>query len=124
MKKWLIGGGILAGIVALLAGGWALRVPLSKLAPIDYTGKVMRIAKFHKGSITRSDADTRQLNQFAIIFEDGFQCEGTDSSFAASREGDVIDIRGFHDVTGLPLFDPEWWECDEAQMVRIVVTEE
>lgn len=106
----------------LIAGTWALRVPLSRIAPIDYTGEVMRIAKFNKGGINRDREGTHQLNQFALIFEDGFQCEGSDTSFAAIREGDVIEIRGYHDVKGVPIFDPEWWECDEAQLVRIAVS--
>ncbi len=58
--------------------------------------------------------------QFALVFEDGFQCEATDTSFAAVREGDRIEIKGYHDVKGAPVLDPEWWECDEAQLLRIV----
>ncbi len=124
MKKWAIGGGIVASVVALLAGTWALRVPLSRLLPMDHTGTVMRIAKFNKGGISRHTEGTHQLTQFAIIFEDGYQCEGSDTSFAAIREGDVIDLRGYHDVKGMPIMDPEWWECDEAQLVRIVQPKE
>ena len=79
----------------------------------------MRIGTFSKGGILRGEVDTRQIRQFALIFEDGFQCEGTDTSFAAVREGDRIRIRGYHDVKGAPVLDPEWWECDEAQLVSI-----
>ncbi len=120
MKKWLIGGGIIAVVVVLLGGAWALRGVLARVFPIDHTGEVMRIANFHKGGMNRRTEGTHQLNQFALIFEDGFQCEGSDTSLAAIREGDTIEIRGYHDVKGMPVFDPEWWECDEAQLVRIV----
>ena len=106
--------------VVTLAAAWALRVPLSRLMPIRHDGVVLRIAAFNKGGRTRQAEGTRQLNQFAIIFEDGFQCEGTDTSFAAIKAGDHIQLRGYHDVRGYPLFDPEWWECDEAQLDALV----
>jgi len=84
----------------------------------------MRIARFHKGGFSSTQEGTRQLAQFAIIFEDGFQCEGTDTSLAAVEEGDRIQIRAYHDVKGWPIFDPEWWECDEAQLVRIAAEQD
>ena len=46
--------------------------------------------------------------------------EGYDTSFAAIKEGDHIEIRAYHDVKGMPVMDPEWWECDEAQLVGLV----
>lgn len=111
----------LAALLVLLIGGAvAGRGLLARLFPIDHEGTVMRIASFHKGGMSARDQETRQVNQFAIIFADGFQCEGTDTSFAAVREGDRIEIRGYHDVRGWPILDPEWWECDEAQLVRLI----
>lgn len=98
---------------------WKARFVLTLLVPMNHTGKVMRISQFSKGGWSSDREHTRQLVQFAIIFEDGYTCEGTDTSFAAIREGDVIEIRGYHDVRGLPLLDPEWWECDEAQLVKV-----
>ncbi len=109
-----------AGIAALTcAGAWTLRRPLSLLFPIEHTGTLMRVAQFHKGGYSGRAEGTRQLRQIVLIFEDGFDCEGTDSSLAAVREGDLITIRGYHDVRGTPFLDPEWWECDEAQLVRL-----
>lgn len=111
--------GILAALV-VVGLAWSTRGLVARLFPIDHTGVVMRISRFHKGGVTRQTEGTRQLAQFAMIFEDGFQCEGTDTSFAAIREGDRIQIRGYHDVKGAPIVDPEWWECDEAQLTRLV----
>jgi hypothetical protein len=111
--------GAAAALLALVLGAWAGRGVLARFFPVDHTGTVMRIATFHKGGTQAGDQRTRQIRQFALIFEDGFQCEGTDTSLAAIREGDVIEIRGYHDVKGMPVMDPEWWECDEAQLVAI-----
>lgn len=113
---------LLLGLLLVLATGAALwgRQLLARLFPIEHQGQVKRIAQFHKGGALRGDQDTRQVNQFAIIFTDGFQCEGTDTSFAAVREGDRVAIRGYHDVKGWPVLDPEWWECDEAQLVGLL----
>lgn len=111
----------LVGLSLLLIGGAiAGRSLLARLFPVNHQGTVMRIASFHKGGMMQQDQGTRQVNQFAIIFADGFQCEGTDTSFAAVREGDEIELRGYHDVRGWPVLDPEWWECDEAQLVRLI----
>lgn len=111
--------GVVAALLTLVVGAWAGRGVLTRFFPIAHTGTVMRIATFHKGGTRAADQGTRQIRQFALIFEDGFQCEGTDTSLAAIREGDVIEIRGYHDVKGMPVMDPEWWECDEAQLVAI-----
>ena len=111
---------VAAGVLLLVVGGaWAGRGVVARFFPIRHQGTVMRIGTFHKGGMGASDQNTRQIRQFALIFEDGFQCEGTDTSFAAVREGDRISIRGYHDVKGAPVLDPEWWECDEAQLVEI-----
>lgn len=118
MNKLHIAGAV-AALLALLVGAWAGRGVIARFLPITHTGTVMRIATFHKGGTRAGDQGTRQIRQFALIFEDGFQCEGTDTSLAAIREGDVIEIRGYHDVKGAPVMDPEWWECDEAQLVAI-----
>ncbi len=119
MKKYAIAAAVLLGTLLVLTGLWQTRWFMARLLPIHHTGEVMRIAQFHKGGIGRTDQDTRQIRQFAIIFADGFQCEGTDTSLAAIKEGDTIEIKGYHDVKGAPVLDPEWWECDEAQLVRI-----
>lgn len=111
--------GIIAAVLVLLALAWSGRTVLARLFPIHHEGRVKRIAQFHKGGFSQRDQGTRQVNQFALIFEDGFQCEGTDTSFAAVREGDLISIRGYHDVKGWPVLDPEWWECDEAQLLTV-----
>lgn len=111
--------GAAAALLALVLGAWAGRGVLTRFFPIHHSGTVMRIATFHKGGTRAADQGTRQIRQFALIFEDGFQCEGTDTSLAAIREGDVIEIKGYHDVKGMPVMDPEWWECDEAQLVAI-----
>jgi hypothetical protein len=113
------------GVVAILAAGaflvvgWSFRTMVMRFAPVHHTGEVARIGTFHKGGIARKHAGTHQLNQFAILFVDGFQCEGSDTSFAAIKAGDIVEIRGYHDVKGYPVLDPEWWECDEAQLVRL-----
>ena len=104
----------------VLALAWWGRKPLVRLAPIEHHGVIKRIKPFHKGGISQKVEKTRQLNQFAMIFADGFECEGTDTSFAAIEVGDEVVIRGYHDVAGWPVFDPEWWECDEAQLVELV----
>ena len=112
--KWI------AILLIIVLSIWGTRRILSRFFPIDHSGKVLRIASFNKGGWSSKGEDTRQLNQFALIFEDGFNCEGTDTSFAAIREGDIISIRGYHDVTGFPFLNPEWGECDEAQLIEIV----
>ncbi len=112
---------VAAGCVALAIGVWSARGVVARFFPIKHEGTVMRVGTFHKGGFSRADQDTRQVRQFALIFDDGFQCEGTDTSFAAVKEGDHIRIRGYHDVKGAPILDPEWWECDEAQLVEILV---
>ncbi|MCB9766183.1 MAG: hypothetical protein H6739_40785 [Alphaproteobacteria bacterium] len=111
---------VLLALLALPVVAWKARFLLTRLFPIDHEGTVMRIATFRKGGFNSRNEDTRQLNQFAIIFDDGFDCEGYDTSLAAVREGDVIRLRGYHDVKGFPVLDPEWWECDEAQLVGFV----
>ena len=120
MRRIAKGAAVLGGIVAVLALGWSARGILARLAPIEHEGVVERIGQFHKGGLARGEQDTHQIRQFALIFEDGFLCEGSDTSFAAIREGDRIRIRAYHDVRGAPILDPEWWECDEAQLVELV----
>lgn len=114
----VVGGVVVFLLVVALA--WSFRHVLARFFPVEHEGEVMRIAQFHKGGFDKTREETRQINQFAIIFADGFQCEGTDTSFAAVREGDRIRIRGYHDVKGAPVMDPEWWECDEAQLIELV----
>lgn len=88
--------------------------------PIDPTGEGRGLPTGLATACVRAgDQGTRQIRQLALIFEDGSQCEGADTSLAAIREGDVIEIRGHHDVKGVPVVDPEWRECDEAQLVSI-----
>lgn len=111
---------VAAGLLAALGTAWAGRYVLARLFPISYEGRVLRIAQFHKGGWSGGQEGTRQLNQFALIFEDGFQCEATDTSFAAVREGDRVRIRAYRDVRGPPVLNPEWWECDEGQLLEIV----
>lgn len=115
----LLGIGAFAALLALMISSWLGRGVIVRFFPIRHAGEVMRIAPFHKGGIQGGAEGTRQLNQFAIVFVDGFQCEGSDTSLAAVREGDTIEIKAWHDVRGAPILDPEWWECDEAQLVRI-----
>jgi len=112
-RAWVVVILIVVVLAAAIKGRWVV----ARLLPIHHTGTVMRIKSFHKGF---SDNNTRQQRQFAIIFEDGFDCEGFDTSLAAVEEGDVIEIRAYHDVEGFPILNPEWWECDEAQLVQIV----
>ena len=123
MRAKLIGAGMVVAAVVLLFLAVGSRTIWTRLMPIHHSGELYRIADFHKGGITRRSEDTRQLRQFALIFADGFQCEGYDTSFAAVKEGDIITIRGYHDVRGWPLLDPGWWECDEAQLVKIAIKE-
>ena len=110
---------VLIGVLVLLSVGWFSRFWVIRFIPIEYSGTVLRIASFNKGGWSSASEKTHQLNQFAIIFEDGFNCEGSDTSFAAIKEGDLIEIRGYYDVHGFPLLNPEWGECDEAQLIRI-----
>lgn len=120
VKPKVIAAGAAAVVVLLLILAWGGRHVLVRVFPIRHEGRLARIAQFHKGGMGRADQGTRQINQFAMIFEDGFQCEGTDTSFAAVKEGDVVRIRGYHDVKGAPVLDPEWWECDEAQLEALI----
>jgi len=107
-------------LVGLAAIAWFTRGVWVRLIPIHHEGEVRRIADFHKGGFSSRGEKTHQLRQFAILFDDGFNCEASDTSFAVVREGDRIHIKGYHDVRGWPLLDPEWWECDEAQLVEIL----
>ena len=111
---------VAVAVLAALGLAWKSRLIVTRFFPIHHEGQVMRIASFHKGGVYSKSENTRQLNQFAIIFEDGFDCEGTDSSFAAVREGDHVRIKAYHDVRGWPVLDPEWWECDEAQLEALI----
>jgi len=119
MLKRLLRRGVVLLIVVLAVGWWGRRI-LVRLMPIHHEGTVLRIKQFRKGYGSNRDNDTRQQNQFAIIFEDNFDCEGYDTSLAAVEPGDRIRIRAYHDVEGFPILNPEWWECDEAQLDQIV----
>ncbi len=108
-----------AVVVALLLGLVAARGVLVRFIPIEHTGVIKRIERFNKGGIASKMEGTRQLVQFAIIFEDGFVCEGSDTALAAIKVGDKISLKAYHDVRGWPLLDPAWWECDEGQLVKL-----
>lgn len=112
--------GIIVAICALLAGLFAARGLVMRFFPIELVGVVDRIEEFHSGGFRSSSEGKRQLRQFAVLFKDGRMCEGYDTSFALVKPGDQIEMRGYHDVKGWPLFDPEWWECDEGQLVQII----
>lgn len=103
-------------ILILLVAWWSRRL-IVRLMPMDHEGVVLRISTFDKGW---RGGDTRQQRQFILYFEGGFECEAHDSSFAVVEKGDRIRIRGYHDTAGFPLLNPEWGECDEAQLVTIV----
>jgi hypothetical protein len=113
-----------AALVALLVGApllmWNSRMILNRLLPIHHEGVVKRIGTFDKGFPRAGEVRTRQSRQFAILFEDGFDCEGYDTSFATVQVGDRISIKAYHDVVGFPVMDPEWWECDEAQLMQLI----
>jgi hypothetical protein len=117
MKKLLW---IPAGLLGLVVLAWFARGFLVRLIPIEHEGEVRRIADFHKGGFSSSGEKTHQLRQFAILFDGGFDCEASDTSFAVVREGDRVRIKGYHDVKGFPVMDPERWECDEAQLLEIL----
>ena len=118
--SWKVKVAIVAVLVGVPLLAWQGRSLIARLMPIHHEGVVMRIGTFDKGYSHNSTGTTRQTKQFALLFEDGFNCEGHDTSFAAIKEGDRIEIRGYHDVKGWPVMDPEWWECDEAQLVGLV----
>lgn len=118
-RRWLMVAAVSLALVALCMGAVRLRWVVARVFPITHVGKVMRIETFSKGGLSRVVEGTGQLNQFAIVFEDGMSCEGWDTSFAAVKAGDVIEIRAYHDVKGWPVLDPEWWECEEGQLVNI-----
>lgn len=121
MKRKLIAAAAVLLPLLLLVGAWKARGILIRLMPVRHTGEVLRIGTFHKGGMGQRDQGTRQIRQFAVLFEDGFMCEGHDTSLSAVKPGDIVEIRGYHDVKGWPLLDPEWWECDEAQLVGVSV---
>ncbi len=102
---------VLMGVLVLgCMGAVLLRVPLSKVVPVHHTGKVMRI--------TPLDAYTPEA-RLMVTFEDGFECQGNDDSFAAVREGDTIALKGRPYTAGAPFADPDWWDCKEARLVRL-----
>lgn len=105
---------IVSAILILLVIWWS-RVIWIRLMPIEHTGVVLRIDTFNKGWY---EPNTRRQVQFSILFEDGFQCEGYDTSFVNVREGDRIKMKGFHDVAGWP-WKADFWECDEGQLVKV-----
>ena len=82
-KLWAGGIGVGLALIAICLGLYQFRWPISWMFPIEHTGKGMRIAQFHKGGFTSRGEGTRQLRQFAIFFDDGFDCEASDTSFAA-----------------------------------------
>ena len=107
---------IILGAVLVLLILWWSRVIINRFFPIEHTGVVYRINTFNKGWY--DSKGTRQQIQFAIFFEDGFDCEGYDTSFVNVREGDRIKIKGYHDVAGWP-WKPDFWECDEGQLIKL-----
>ncbi len=119
MRIRLAVAGVLVLSILACLGIVRFRQTLTYFMPIEHTGTILRIADFHKGGFNSGNEGTRQLRQFAIIFEDGFDCEGTDTSLAALREGDQVTIRGYRDMRGWPIVDPEWLECDEAQLIKL-----
>lgn len=55
--------------------------------------KVLRVEAFSKGNMMA--ASGQQLNKFSIICDDGFICRAEDTGFAAVKNGDEIQFRGF-----------------------------
>jgi hypothetical protein len=115
-KKIVVFGSIFAFLVVVI---WT-RPIWPRFFPKNHTGVVKRIKPFAKSGHFGNDKNSKQRFQFAIIFEDGFDCEGYDTSFAAIEEGDTIQIRGYPDWSGWPIIDPEWGECDEAQLIKLI----
>ena len=109
---------IIIAFIAVLLIVWWTRQLWIRFTPITHEGTVYRINSFDKGWYQTKD--TRQQVQFSVLFEDGFECEGYDTSFVNVREGDRIKIKGYHDVSGWP-WKPDFWECDEGQLVKIYV---
>ena len=106
---------VIAGaLLVLLILFWS-RTLIVRFFPIKHDGVVYRINTFNKGWYHTKD--TRQQIQFSILFEDGFNCEGYDTSFVNVEPGDRIVIKGYHDVSGWP-WKPDFWECDEGQVVK------
>jgi len=110
---------LIAAAVLVVVILWSARTVVVRFFPIHHTGVVVRVGQFSKGGMRRQSAGTHQIRQFAVLFEDGFHCEASDTAFAAVREGDLVHLRAYHDVKGWPILDPEWWECDEGQLVSI-----
>ena len=116
--------GRLAGVLVLLAvavgGAWYFRTSVGRLFPIHHTGKVLRIAPYHRPGVDPNlDASARYRN-FALYFTDGLVCEGYDTALAGVREGDELEIKAYHYVAGWPVLDPEWGECREAVVIKLL----
>jgi hypothetical protein len=117
VRNRLIGAGVVLGLVLVLALPWMGRHLIARFFPLDHTGVVKRVGMVLKDP--QGTGSPRQTRQFAVLFEDGFVCESTDPALSAVKAGDRIKLRGYHDVHGWPVLDPEWWECDEAQLVSV-----
>ncbi len=111
--KW--GMGIAAALLLLGLGVAKGKWLFARMLPISYEGTVQRINPFQSAGTTLGPR-----RQFAIVFQDGFICEGNDTAFVTVKPGDRIEIVGYHDVKGWPILDPEWWECEESQLVKLV----
>jgi hypothetical protein len=109
----------LAAVIAFGCGlGWWSRWVVVRLLPMEHTGVVDRVTPFEKPVNVRF-SDTRTGRQFAVVFADGFNCEGWDSSLLTARPGDTATVVGYPDVKGYPLLDPDWWSCADAQLVHV-----
>ena len=82
---------------------------------------------FAEGSVVKGKVVGVEKD-FAII-DVGLKTEGRvqlkefgvdENGKATVKAGDTVEIKAYHDVKGWPVLDPEWWECDEAQLVRLV----
>ena len=75
--------------------------------------KVMRVEPFLKGMIMTGPG---QMNKFSIACDNGFICRAEDSGFAAVKNGDTIEFRGFPEFASME----EFGKCDHAQLVKIL----
>ena len=115
----VLGALALVALVVGCAGGWWFRWLVVRVLPMRHTGVVNRVGGFEKPVNVRFADPTRTGRQWVVVFEDGFNCEGWDSTLAAVQPGDTVEVVGFPDVKGFPLLDPDWWSCAEVQLVHV-----
>jgi len=87
------------------------------IGPYEKTGVVTAtdsytVEEFDNLNINRS------IDLVEIVFEDGSWATGTDQALSTVRIGSEVTLRCHRDRDRIPIFDPGWWACEDAELLR------